>query len=64
MGLKTRIWKVFCFGNHDYGEYVTWPSEAAKENNFKAIKDLYGQIGFKLMLNEHTFIEKGTEKLH
>jgi hypothetical protein len=38
MGLKTRIWKVFCFGNHDYGEYVTWPSEAAKENNFKAIK--------------------------
>jgi hypothetical protein len=36
-GIKTRIWKVFCFGNHDY-EYVTWPSEAAKENNFKAIK--------------------------
>jgi hypothetical protein len=61
MGLKTRIWKVF-FGNHDYGEYVTWPSEAAKENNFKAIKDLYGQIGFKLM--NILFIEKGTEKLH
>jgi hypothetical protein len=45
-------------------ESITWPSEAAKENNFKAIKDLYGQIGFKLMLNRHTFIEKGTEKLH
>ena len=55
--------KYSVLGNHDYGEYVTWPSEAAKENNFKAIKDLYGQIGFKLMLNEHTFIEKGTEKI-
>jgi hypothetical protein len=37
-GLKTRIWKVFCFGNHDYGEYVTWPSEAAKENNLKLLR--------------------------
>ncbi len=55
--------KYSVLGNHDYGEYVTWPSEVAKENNFKAIKDLYGQIGFKLMLNEHTFIEKGTEKI-
>lgn len=55
--------KYSVLGNHDYGEYVTWPSEAAKENNFKAIKDLYGQIGFKLMLNEYTFIEKGTEKI-
>ena len=60
---KHEYGKYSVLGNHDYGEYVTWPSEAAKENNFKAIKDLYGQIGFKLMLNEHTFIEKGTEKI-
>jgi predicted MPP superfamily phosphohydrolase len=60
---KHEYGKFSVLGNHDYGEYVTWPSEAAKENNFKAIKDLYGQIGFKLMLNEHTFIEKGTEKI-
>jgi hypothetical protein len=44
-------------GNHDYGEYVTWPSEKIKEANFQAIKDLYGQIGFKLMLNEHTYFK-------
>ena len=55
--------KYSVLGNHDYGEYVTWPSEAAKEENFQAIKDLYGQIGFKLMLNEHTFIEKGIDKI-
>ena len=55
--------KYSVLGNHDYGEYVTWPSEAAKEENFQAIKDLYGQIDFKLMLNEHTVIEKGTDKI-
>ncbi len=55
--------KYSVLGNHDYGEYVTWPSEAAKEENFQAIKDLYGKIVFKLMLNEHTFIEKGIDKI-
>ena len=60
---KHQYGKYSVLGNHDYGEYVTWPSEAEKQNNFEAIKDLYGQIGFKLMLNEHTFIQKGTEKI-
>ena len=55
--------KYSVLGNHDYGEYISWPSEAAKEENFQNIKDLYGQIDFKLMLNEHTFIEKGTDKI-
>jgi predicted MPP superfamily phosphohydrolase len=55
--------KYSVLGNHDYGEYVTWPTEKDKEENFQAIKDLYGQIGFKLMLNEHTYIEKGSDKI-
>jgi hypothetical protein len=44
------------FGEPIMGEYVTF--EKIKEANFQAIKDLYGQIGFKLMLNEHTYIQK------
>ncbi len=55
--------KFSVLGNHDYGEYVTWPSEKQKEQNFEDIKKLYGQIGFKLMLNEHTFIQKGNDKI-
>lgn len=55
--------KFSVLGNHDYGEYVTWPSQAAKNQNFKEIKDLYGQIGFQLLLNEHTFIQKGNDKI-
>ncbi|WP_188048908.1 metallophosphoesterase [Flavobacterium sp. GP15] len=60
---KHAYGKYAVLGNHDYGEYVTWPNETAKEENFKAIKNLYGQIGFDLMLNEHTFIQKGDSKI-
>lgn len=55
--------KFSVLGNHDYGEYVTWPSEKEKDENFQEIKKLYGQIGFKLMLNEHTYIQKGNDKI-
>ncbi|MBA0885324.1 metallophosphoesterase [Flavobacterium undicola] len=55
--------KYSVLGNHDYGEYVSWPSEADKERNFNEIKELYGQIDFKLMLNEHQFLEKGNDRI-
>ncbi|OXB03096.1 phosphoesterase [Flavobacterium oncorhynchi] len=55
--------KFSVLGNHDYGEYVTWSSEKEKRENFEGIKNLYGQIGFELMLNEHRYIEKGDDKI-
>lgn len=60
---KHEFGKYSVLGNHDYGEYVTWPTEKDKQENFQAIKDLYGQIGFQLMLNEHTYIQKGADKI-
>lgn len=60
---EPKYGKYSVLGNHDYGEYVTWPSEEKKEENFEAIKKLYGQIGFQLLLNEHTYIQKGDDKI-
>ncbi|MNQ20052.1 putative metallophosphoesterase [compost metagenome] len=60
---KHEYGKYSVLGNHDYGEYITWPTEKDKADNFQSIKDLYGKIDFKLLLNEHTFIEKGSEKI-
>jgi predicted MPP superfamily phosphohydrolase len=60
---KHEFGKYSVLGNHDYGEYVTWPTPTDKDNNFEAIKNLYGEIGFKLLLNEHTFIQKGASKI-
>ncbi|MEY3500500.1 MAG: hypothetical protein RL308_2169 [Bacteroidota bacterium] len=60
---KHEYGKFSVLGNHDYGEYIEWPTEQDKIDNFEAIKDLYGQIDFKLLLNEHTFIQKGEDKI-
>lgn len=59
---KHAYGKYAVLGNHDYGEYVTWPNAKEKEANFQAIKGLYGQIDFDLLLNEHTYIEKGADR--
>jgi len=60
---KFKYGKYSVLGNHDYGEYVDWKTEADKAKNFHDIKDLYGKIGFNLMLNEHTYIQKGNDKI-
>ena len=60
---KAEFGKFSVLGNHDYGEYVTWPTKKEKDENFQAIKDLYGEIDFKLLLNEHTFIEKDKQRI-
>lgn len=60
---KHKYGKFSVLGNHDYGEYVTWPTQTEKDKNFEDIKKLYGQIGFQLLLNEHTFIEKDGDKI-
>lgn len=63
-GIKSyQYGKYSVLGNHDYGEYVTWPSQREKDENFQAIKNLYGQIDFKLLLNEHTKIKKGNSEI-
>jgi predicted MPP superfamily phosphohydrolase len=55
--------KYSVLGNHDYGEYIDWPTQKAKDDNFAAIKDLHRQIDFKLMLNEHIKIKRGNDEI-
>ena len=60
---KHEFGKYSVLGNHDYGEYVDWTSKEAKEENFVAIKNLYGQIGFNLLLNQNVKIKKGSDEI-
>lgn len=55
--------KFSVLGNHDYGEYVDWPSKQEKIENFEAIKKLYSDINFKLLLNENVKIKKGNDEI-
>lgn len=50
-------------GNHDYGDYVQWPSKAAKVQNLDTLKAHHGAMGWRLLLNEHVVLEKGGDKI-
>ncbi|WP_395060335.1 metallophosphoesterase [Flavobacterium sp.] len=60
---KPAFGKFSILGNHDYGAYLDWDSEAEKAKNFIDIKDLHRQIGFKLMLNENVKIKKDNDEI-
>ena len=55
--------KFSILGNHDYGDYVQWPSDDAKAKNLQDLKDVHGKIGFRLLLNESLHLEKDGEKI-
>jgi predicted MPP superfamily phosphohydrolase len=61
--LSAPMGKFSILGNHDYGDYVQWPSEEAKQSNFEALKHVHKQIGFRLLLNESVHIEKDGQKI-
>lgn len=48
-------------GNHDYGDYVDWPSADAKAANLDNLKKIQKDAGWKMLNNEHTFIKKSNE---
>lgn len=50
-------------GNHDYGDYVTWESSAAKAGNLQRVKDTHGQMGWKLLLNENVRLTRGEDSI-
>lgn len=45
-------------GNHDYGDYVSWPTTDAKRKNFERLKDNHAKLGWTLLNNEHAVIKK------
>jgi predicted MPP superfamily phosphohydrolase len=50
-------------GNHDYGDYYKWPTLEAKKENLDNLKAFQKSLGWKLLMNEHVLLEKGTDKI-
>ena len=61
--LKAPMGKYSILGNHDYGDYSQWETEADKKANFDAVKGIHPKIGFELLLNEHRYVEKDGQKI-
>ena len=61
--LKAPMGVYSTLGNHDYGDYVQWPSKQAKVDNLDALKKMHADMGWRLMMNEHIVLERGADKI-
>lgn len=61
--IKAKDGVFSVLGNHDYGDYVQWESDAAREANLEALKGVHSKMGWNLLLNEHRFIERNGERI-
>jgi predicted MPP superfamily phosphohydrolase len=61
--VKAPLGVYSTLGNHDYGDYVQWPSVEAKQKNFEDIKNLHAEFGWKLLMNEHIILKKGDAEI-
>ncbi len=59
--LKAPFGVYSTLGNHDYGDYVRWESPEAKKANLEQLKQVHAQMGWRLLMNEHVVLEKGTD---
>ncbi|HND22437.1 MAG TPA: metallophosphoesterase [Acidobacteriota bacterium] len=50
-------------GNHDYGDYKKWDSQALKNQNFKDLMEAHKLMGYDLLMNEHRFLTQGSDKI-
>ena len=50
-------------GNHDYGDYANWPSEAEKKASVQYLKDLQSSMGWKMLNNSAVKIYRGNDSI-
>lgn len=61
--LKAPMGVFSTLGNHDYGDYVQWPSPEAKIRNLENLKRIHGQLGWRLLMNEHVPLERNGDAI-
>ncbi len=61
--LRSPYGQYSILGNHDYGDYVEWPSAQAKADNLEKLKRHHKEMGFRLLLDEHIELEKNGQKI-
>lgn len=61
--LKAPLGVFSVTGNHDYGDYRSWNTQADKAQNFQDLVQAHKTMGFDILMNEHRFLEQGGEKI-
>ena len=61
--LKAPMGVYSILGNHDYGDYTQWNSPEEKQANLERLKKVHADLGWRLMLDENTQLEKDGERI-
>ena len=62
-GIRSELPIFSSLGNHDYGDYVHWPSPAAKQVNLERLKQNHAKIGWTLLNDTSHTIVRGGDKI-
>ncbi len=60
--IKAKKGKFSVLGNHDYADYVNY-SESEKVFSRNRLKEIHGEMGFRLLEDETVELERGGEKI-
>lgn len=61
--LKAPMGVYSILGNHDYGDYTQWNSPEEKQANLERLKKVHADLGWRLLLDESTQLEKNGERI-
>lgn len=61
--LKAKDGVYSVLGNHDYGTYVKWNSEADRIANIDSLIARENRMGWKMLNNNHTIIRRGNDSI-
>ena len=62
--LKAPLGVYSTLGNHDYGDYISWPMDGvSKTQNLENLKKIHATLGWRLLMNEHVEIERNGDKI-
>lgn len=50
-------------GNHDYGDYHSWPDATSKQQNLRQMHQAHAAMGWRLLRNEGTLLERNGETI-
>lgn len=62
--LKAPMGVYSTLGNHDYGDYASWPHNGlSKTENLTRLKEIHATLGWRLLMNEHVELVRGDHKI-
>ncbi len=61
--VKAPLGVYSSLGNHDYGDYASWPTEAARQKNFDDLIATHKNMGWDLLMNTNRRLKVGGEEI-